>query len=81
MGQVIITFNNGTATTIYNEHIELENLGKVHIKRASYVEPTVDGQWTADMTPVKGPILGPFEKRSIALKEEVKWLNENIFNY
>jgi hypothetical protein len=80
MGQIVMTFDSGVATTIYNEHIELENLGKMNITRASHVEPTGDGKWTADMTPVGGPILGPFEKRSIALDEEVKWLKENIFN-
>jgi hypothetical protein len=46
------------------------------IKRASHVEPREDG-WYADLSPVGGPELGPFDLRSDALAEEVKWLEEN----
>jgi hypothetical protein len=42
--------------------------------RASFVEPTSDGQWTADMSPVNGPVLGPFKLRGDALKAETEWL-------
>lgn len=79
--EIIISFDEaGDANTIYTEAINLSELGKLEIKRASHVEPTEDGQWTADMSPVNGPILGPYETRSIALEEEVKWLEENIFH-
>ena len=78
--QIIINFNeDGNMETIYNDDMNLEEFGKLNIKRASHVEPTDDGQWTADMSPVGGPILGPFSKRSIALEEEVKWLEANYF--
>ena len=36
--------------------------------------PTPDGRWTADMTPVGGPVLGPFDRRSEALEAEHAWL-------
>lgn len=79
--EIILSFNNeGQMKTLYNENIELEALGKLNIKRASHVEPTNDGLWTADLTPIGGPILGPFKKRSIALEEEVNWINNNILS-
>lgn len=47
------------------------------IQRASHVEPC-GTKWTADLTPVGGPILGPFDTRQQAIEEEVLWLNSNI---
>ncbi len=77
--ELIINFNeDGTADTLYTEEINLKSLGDLHMKRASHVEPTEDGMWTADMSPVNGPILGPFETRTIALQAEVEWLKKNI---
>ena len=65
---------DGTATTVYTEAIDLGEIGRVACSRASHVEPTPDGQWTADLSPVSGPVLGPFAKRSEALAAEVAWL-------
>ena len=65
---------DGTVRTIYAETIELASLGKVDIQRASHVEPTTDGRWTADLLPVGGPLLGPFALRSEALDAEQQWL-------
>ena len=77
--ELIINFNeDGTADTLYTEEINLKSLGDLHMKRASHVEPTENGMWTADMSPVNGPILGPFETRTIALRAEVEWLKKNI---
>jgi len=39
------------------------------------VEPTSDGRWTVDLSPVNGPRLGPFPLRSAALATELQWLN------
>lgn len=33
--------------------------------------------WWADMLPVNGPVLGPFDKHSEALAAEVEWLREH----
>ena len=41
--------------------LSLERIGKLHIKRASHVEPNPSGKWYADLAPVDGPSLGPFE--------------------
>ena len=81
MQEIIIQFNNdGTALTVYNEVIDLDELGKQHITRASFVEPNSQGKWEADMSPIKsGCILGPFDKRSEALDAERDWLNKNLF--
>jgi hypothetical protein len=73
--ELVLSFNdNGEVQSIYNEELELEELGTSTIKRASHVEPC-EGGWTADLSPIGGPILGPFKKRSIALQEEHKYIN------
>lgn len=73
----IIIQTNGSASCIYSEAIPVRELGQVTISRASHVEPTTDGKWTADLTPVDGPVLGPFSDRSQALDAEITWLREN----
>ena len=67
----------GLTRCIYGEEIDLTQLGTVTIRRGSYVEPTEDGQWMVDLSPVDGPKLGPFAVRSTALTEEVAWLSQN----
>ena len=66
---------DGTCQSVYDESIDLRLLGPAEIRRASHVEPTSDGQWTADMRPLAGPTLGPFFTRSQALMAEVAWLH------
>ena len=65
---------NGSVTTLYGEELELSTLGRLSIRRASRVEPDASGRWHADLSPVGGPRLGPFAKRSEALDAEVNWL-------
>lgn len=65
---------DGTIVTVYGEAIDLGEIGHVMISRASHVEPTPDGTWTADLAPVGGPVLGPYARRSEALAAEVAWL-------
>jgi hypothetical protein len=67
----------GRVRAVYAEAIDLRALGPVRIRRASHVEPTPDGRWTADMRPVTGPVLGPFETRGEALDAEHAWLREH----
>lgn len=71
--------SDGTITHVYDERVDLSRLGNTTIKRASHVEPTVSNEWTADMRPSGGGILGPFDTRTEALEAEIKWLEENIF--
>ncbi len=68
---------NGQVRGIYGEEIDLAALGSPRITRASHVEPDGQGRWLADLAPVGGPVLGPFERRSEALDAEVAWLEAN----
>ncbi len=70
----IVVAPDGVARCVYAEHIDLARLGEVGVSRASHVEPDASGQWTADLSPVGGPVLGPFDRRSDALTAETKWL-------
>jgi hypothetical protein len=65
---------DGVARCIYDEALDLRELGKLQITRASHVEPDAEGYWWADMGPVDGPVLGPFGSRSEALGAERGWL-------
>jgi hypothetical protein len=65
---------DGVARCIYDEALDLRELGKLQITRASHVEPDRDGYWWADMSPVDGPVLGPFRNRTEALGAEREWL-------
>ena len=77
MAMQMVIQPNGTVRCVYGEDIELAALGDVRIARGSHVEPATDGGWTADLSPVNGPVLGPFRQRSAALKAERCWLNEH----
>ncbi|MCB9950023.1 MAG: hypothetical protein H6824_03490 [Planctomycetaceae bacterium] len=68
---------SGNCRCVYSEAIDVRQLGSAVIQRGSHVEPTADGSWTADLSPVNGPVLGPFSTRSEALDAEVEWLLEN----
>jgi hypothetical protein len=64
----------GELRCIYGEAVDLAALGKLTIRRGSYVEPDPSGQWFADMAPIQGLVLGPFATRSLALAAEEQWL-------
>jgi hypothetical protein len=74
--EIIIT-TNGQGRCVYDEAIDLTALGHVTIQRASHVEPDDEGRWQADLSPVDGPVLGPFERRSSALDAEQRWLRHH----
>jgi len=73
----LIVSPDGTIRAVYAEVIDLGVLGHLVISRASHVEPDEAGRWIADLTPVNGPILGPFDRRSDALAAEQSWLESN----
>ena len=76
MAMQIVIQPNGVVRCVYGEEIELSVLGSISIARGSHVEP-IEGGWSADLSPVNGPTLGPFRQRSAALKAELSWLNEH----
>jgi hypothetical protein len=70
----------GCMRFLYNDDLRgLMDAGKATVTRASDVEPTEKGEWTADLTRVGGPILGPFKLREDALTAEREWLESNHF--
>jgi hypothetical protein len=73
----LIVRSGGAVTCIYDEAIDLASLGSLSIQRASHVEPDSSGLWFAELSPVGGPRLGPFDRRSDALAAERAWLKAN----
>ena len=73
----LIVSRCGAMRCIYNEAIPLHLLGRLAIRRASYVEPSSCGSWMVHLAPVGGPVLGPFTQRSQALATEQEWLAEH----
>ena len=67
---------DGGVKCIYDEALDLREIGKLQITRASHVEPDSDGNWIADMGPSGGPVLGPYGSRTEALRAERGWLND-----
>lgn len=78
IGPIVVT-TAGTIAAIYGDHLaDLIDAGTATTRRASHVEP-VPGGWTADMSPVGGPVLlragrRPFRLRSEALDAERAYL-------
>ena len=68
---------DGAVRCLYGESIDLHTLGRPSVSRASHVEPDQYGRWLADLSPVGGPCLGPFDSRSQALAAESRWLEEH----
>ena len=71
----------GDMRCVYDETLPLADFGRLTIVRGSFVEPTDDGHWTADLSPVGGPLLGPFETRSEALSAERDWLEQHWLSH
>lgn len=69
---------DGRLRFVYDDALTgMLSLGIAAITRASHVEPSPNG-WTADLSPVNGPILGPFKLRGKALAAELDWLEQNL---
>jgi hypothetical protein len=73
----LIIETSGNGRCVYGEEIELAQLGSLAIRRGSHVEPDANGRWLVDLSPVSGPVLGPFPCRSAALAGETTWLHEH----
>jgi hypothetical protein len=70
----LVILPSGQGRCIYGEEISLHAIGHLAVSRGSHVEPDEQGQWRADLSPVDGPMLGPFPQRSQALAAEQAWL-------
>ena len=71
-----IKISNGHVQFVYDDALaELLDAGAATVRRVSHVEPAPGG-WTADMSPVNGPVLGPFGLRAEALAAERAWLTK-----
>lgn len=70
----LVVSSQGVVRCLYEETLSLESLGTIRITRASHVEPDSVGKWYADLGPVDGPRLGPFDRRSQALAAEHDWI-------
>lgn len=75
----IVIQGDGNGRCLYGEAIDLRQLGALAISRASHVEPDITGHWTADLSPIGGPLLGPFATRSQALAAEEAWILAHRF--
>ena len=73
----LLVHPGGEVRCVYAEAIDLHVLGQPHITRASSVEPDEQGRWWADLAPVGGPRLGPFQWRTQALEAEQQWLSRH----
>jgi hypothetical protein len=74
----IVVGAGGELRALYTEALPLALLGRLAIRRASHVEPDEHGRWWADLAPVGGPKLGPFDARSEALAAESTWLGDRL---
>lgn len=73
----LVIDRQGMIRCLYDEVLDLPQLGRLVIQRASHVEPDAEGCWWADLAPVNGPRLGPFARRTHALSAETTWLEEH----
>ena len=77
-----LSLQHGKVLAIYSDDLaDLKaKATTAQIRRVSFVEPTPDGQWAADMSPVApGVVLGPFPLRQTALDAEVRFLDSLLF--
>lgn len=80
----LVILPDGTIKFLYYDELKpLLSAGEdANVKRVSHVDPemTPDGlKWFADLHPVKGPKLGPFDTRDEAIAAEIQWLSDHIF--
>jgi hypothetical protein len=81
-GTELVIRPGGAVEALYSpaaERVLARVPGLLTVARASRVEPEGPGRWTADLSPVGGPVLGPFPDRDAALAAEVAWLR--VYHY
>ena len=75
---VLVVGCDGGVRCIYDEALDLREIGNLQITRASHVEPDAEGSWWADMGPSGGRVLGPYGSRTEAMGAERAWLAERL---
>ena len=69
---------DGAMRFVYDDELQaLLQAGPSRTRRASFVEPNDRGLWIADLSPINGPIFGPFPLRATALAAERDWIEEH----
>lgn len=75
----VLVLPDGRLRFVYADELAaLLGAGTAQVRRVSHVEPTPAGEWTADLTPVDGPVLGPYPLRRDALRAEREWLEKRL---
>lgn len=73
-----ISISNGEVKFLYNEIINLDELGDKTIQRASFVEPNKDN-WSVDFSPIGENVkVDGFKTRSEAINYEINYIENNI---
>lgn len=75
----IVIRTSGKVEAIYSDALRpvLEGMGAQYsVRRASHVEP-LGTKWTADLAPVGGPVLGPFDLHAEAIAAEIAWIDRH----
>jgi hypothetical protein len=77
--KTIVVRPNGLIEFIYDDDLKgfIDQQSEKKLFRASHVEPDDKGNWWADLSPIDGPKLGPFNTRQAALNAEVEWIQKN----
>jgi hypothetical protein len=80
VNHVINITENGGFEFLYSDSLRaLTSMGTTTTRRASHVEPAPNGtDWLADLSPVDGPTLGPFDTRDAALAAERLWIETYV---
>jgi hypothetical protein len=78
----IFILPDGTVKFLYYDELKpLLSIGTgTTVRRVSHVDPEITGdglKWFADLSPMDGPKLGPFETRQLAIDAEIKWWSAN----
>lgn len=73
----------GPRKTSRASHVEpwsgLRLRARVDVRKRHPLRVFCDDDWFADLSPVNGPVLGPFATRKTALLAEEQWLVEKFF--
>jgi hypothetical protein len=80
--QLKLVVKGGIIQSIYDDALVplFDQARKVDMRRASHVEPDAGLRvgWSADLSPVGGPVLRYFKTRQDALDAEAQYINQHV---